>query len=106
MNELLNRDQVIDILENTPLHVTSIRLGKSIASQYGEKCREILVDAVNNVAPVEDVSRVRHGYWINHGRTTGGANILECSVCNRVRNGVSKSMYCRDCGAKMDLVSD
>ena len=45
--------------------------------------------------------RVR-GYWIKVGKTEGGANILKCSICEKVRRGVAYTNYCKDCGARME----
>lgn len=52
--------------------------------------------------PTADVVEVRHGHWIKVGKTNGGSNILQCSVCGTVRKGVAKTRFCKDCGAKMD----
>lgn len=59
------------------------------------------MDLLGN-APTADVEEVKHGHWVKVGKTKGGSNILQCSVCGNVRKGVGKSTYCRDCGAKMD----
>lgn len=56
--------------------------------------------------PAADVVEVKHGEWIKVGKTESGANILQCSVCGKVRRGIAKTAYCKDCGAKMDGRSD
>lgn len=52
--------------------------------------------------PTADVAEVKHGKWIKVGTTESRANILQCSVCGKVRRGIAKTAYCKDCGAKMD----
>lgn len=63
-----------------------------------------VLDALEIVdtAPSADVEEVKHGKWLVIGKTKGRSNILQCSACGKVRKGVGKSAYCRDCGAKMD----
>lgn len=102
MANYVDKDQVLDILRSAPLRVTNIHIGKAIIGQYGEGCRGALVDAVEKMEPAMDVEPVRHGFWIDRGKTEAGTPILECSYCDRVRKGGGKSAYCRDCGAKMD----
>ena len=55
-----------------------------------------------NEMPTANFEEVKHGEWIVVGRTKGNSNILQCSECKKIRRGVGKSAYCRDCGAKMD----
>lgn len=41
-----------------------------------------------------------HAHWIiSH---EGGKRTFVCSACQNKRHGISKSAYCRDCGAVMD----
>jgi hypothetical protein len=56
--------------------------------------------------PDADIAEVKHGHWIKVGKTEGRANILQCSVCGKVRRGIAKTPYCKDCGAKMDERED
>lgn len=106
MNNFVDRDIVIETLRTTPVHVTGVRLGKLILPQYEDKCREAFIEAVRQVSPVTDVEPVRHGYWIDCGKTEKGSSIIQCSYCGKKRAGVAKSPYCRDCGAKMDCEDD
>ena len=62
-----------------------------------EKAAQMAMDGKT----VDDLAEVKHGEWLVIGKTKGYSNILQCSVCGKVRNGVGKSAYCRDCGAKM-----
>ena len=101
MNNLVNRETVIDTLKTTPVHVSGVRLGKLILPQYEDKCREAFIKAVKNM-PHADAEYVRHGYWIELGKTEKGSPVIQCSVCGQTRKGAGKSKYCRDCGAKMD----
>lgn len=102
MANYVDKDQVVDILKSAPLRVSGVRVGKAIFAQYAEGCRDAFVEAVEKLEPAMDVEPVRHGFWIDRGKTEAGTPILECSYCDRVRKGGGKSAYCRDCGAKMD----
>ena len=104
MYNIINRDDVIETLRTTPIHVTGVRLGKLILPQYENKCREIFIEAVQHVSPLDDVEPVRHGYWVERGKTEKGSTIIQCSYCGKERAGIAKSKYCRDCGAKMDAM--
>lgn len=102
MYNVIDRERVIETLKTAPLHITGIRIGKTILSQYSERCRNTLISAVSELPTVPDVEKVRHGYWIDHGKTDKGSSIIQCSYCGKERKGAGKSKYCRDCGAKMD----
>ena len=52
--------------------------------------------------PSADVVEVKHGEWIVVGRTEHEKAILKCSHCGRVRKNHGRSIFCGDCGAKMD----
>ena len=51
---------------------------------------------------VIEISRVRHGRWIEHEKYTFGV-MYDCSICDNLilDNGHSWN-YCPNCGAKMD----
>ena len=102
-NDLISRTTALKALEDYKPRVTGMRLGKVILSEYAKQCREGYVEAIHNVAHA-DAEYVRHGRWIVVGKTEKGSTILRCSVCGIERKGISKSTYCRDCGAKMDVV--
>lgn len=106
MDNIIDRNVVIEVLENTPVHVTGVRLGKLILPQYEEKCRATFIEAVRNMDPVKDVEYIRHACWVDCGKTEKGSAIIMCSRCGKKRAGVAKSLYCRDCGAKMDYEED
>ena len=102
-NDLISRAAALKALQDAKPRVTGMRLGKVILAEYAKQCREGLSDAVRNVAPA-NAEYLRHGRWITVGKTEKGSIILRCSVCGIERKGISKSAYCKDCGAKMDVV--
>lgn len=102
-NDLISRSAALKALEDAKPRVTGMRLGKVILAEYQKQCREGYVDAIRTVAPA-DAEYVRHGLWIVVGKTEKGSTILRCSVCGIERKGINKTAYCRDCGAKMDVV--
>jgi hypothetical protein len=102
MYNLIDRNRAVDALKNTNIRVTGIRIGKTILAQYAEGCRNKLIEVIEAIPTVNDVEKVRHGYWIDGGKTEKGSRIIQCSYCGKERKGTSKSAYCRDCGAKMD----
>jgi hypothetical protein len=106
MCDFVKREDVINILETTPVRVTGVHLGKLILPQYENKCRSAFVDGVKNMESVKDIEYVRHACWVDCGKTEKGSSIIMCSRCNKKRAGVAKSPYCRDCGAKMDYEED
>lgn len=68
---------------------------------YGDNVVSAIISRIN-AHPTADVREERYGYWIVVGRTEGRSNILQCSACKKIRRGVAKTAYCKDCGAKMD----
>lgn len=102
MGDLISRVKALDALYAARVRVMGMRVGKTILSEYAKQCRDAMIEAIATV-PDEDAEYVRHGFWIPCGKTEKGSTILRCSVCKTERKGVSKSIYCRDCGAKMDL---
>ena len=102
MKQFIDKNALILDISNAPLHVTGMRYSKMVLADYTQKLRESMIAAIEK-APVEDVERVRHGTWITVGKTKAGTYIRMCSHCGRQRKGISKSAYCRDCGAKMDI---
>lgn len=103
MDDLISRVAAVNALEQARIFVHGMRNGKTLLADYAKQCRELLIDSVRNVDGV-DAEYVRHGAWITVGKTKSGAPIRKCSVCKTERKGINKSAYCRDCGAKMDLL--
>ena len=73
---------------------------------FGEMSTPALTNAISYLRELKslkasETTEVRHGYWIVVGRTEGGSNILQCSACKKIRRGIAKTAYCKDCGAKM-----
>lgn len=72
-----------------------------------------LADELYNVAldlPAADVAEVKHGKWIEVQKENIWNDIvpvLECSACGKYTVGtrgiMTKSNYCPNCGAKMNL---
>jgi hypothetical protein len=102
MGDLISRAKALDALHAARVRVMGMRVGKTILSEYARQCRDAMIEAIATV-PDEDAEYVRHGFWIPCGKTKKGSSILKCSSCGMIRKGVSKTTYCRDCGAKMDL---
>lgn len=101
MDELISREKALDAMRGARVRVMGMRIGKTILSEYAKQCREALISAIETVPPA-DAEYVRHGYWIEMGKTEKGSRILKCSHCGIERKGISKSAYCKDCGCKMD----
>ena len=60
--------------------------------------------------PAADVEEVKHGKWVEVYRENiwgDSVHVLECSACGKYTVGtrgiMTKSNYCPNCGAKMDL---
>ena len=102
MGDLISRAKALDALHAARVRVMGMRVGKTILYEYAKQCRDAMIEAIASV-PDEDAEYVKHGFWIPCGKTNKGSSILKCSSCGMVRKGVSKTAYCRDCGAKMDL---
>ena len=102
MNQYIDKDELLEDILGTTIHITGMRNGKTILIDITTKIREALINKVKE-APVADVESVRHGRWIDAGKTSKGTIIRMCSYCRREKAGISKSAYCMDCGAKMDL---
>ena len=83
-----------------------------IVEEYGDgDCdwgfgRKNVLEVINSV-PAADVAPVRPGRWLSwgelHGGNTPAKNVFGvfCSEC--VRQSDSKTHFCPNCGAKMDL---
>lgn len=68
-----------------------------------------IIDGIESV-PAADVAEVKHGKWIEVQKENIWNDIvpvLECSACGKYTVGtrgiMTKSNYCPNCGAKMDL---
>lgn len=56
--------------------------------------------------PAADVSRVRHGRWVEQEKYTFGT-MYDCSICgDRILDTGHSWNYCPNCGAKMDGGAD
>lgn len=68
------------------------------------------IDFIISKIPAADVAEVKHGKWIEVQKENIWNDIvpvLECSACGKYTVGtrgiMTKSNYCPNCGAKMDL---
>ena len=68
-----------------------------------------IIDRIESV-PAADVAEMKHGKWIEVQKENIWNDIvpvLECSACGKYTVGtrgiMTKSNYCPNCGAKMDL---
>ena len=105
MSDLIRREKALEALYGARVRVMGMRIGKIILSEYAKQCRDAMINAIKEV-PGADAEYVRHGYWIDMGKTEKGSRILKCSCCETERKGISKSAYCKDCGARMDMAID
>ncbi len=100
--DLISRETALKVLEETKVYVSGMRFGKIILKEYVSQVREGYIDILRNI-PKEDAEFIHHGGWIAIGKSEKGSIIRMCSHCGTERTGISKSKYCRDCGALMDL---
>lgn len=100
--DLISRETALKVLEETKVYVSGMRLGKTILKEYVNQVREGYIDILRNI-PKADADFIHHGGWITVGKSEKGSIIRMCSHCGTERTGISKSKYCRDCGALMDL---
>lgn len=100
--DLISRETALKVLEETKVYVSGMRLGKIILKEYVSQLREGYIDILRNI-PKADADFIHHGAWVTVGKSEKGSVIRMCSHCGTERTGISKSKYCRDCGALMDL---
>ena len=74
------------------------------------KCNNCYTSNFINYLPTADVAEVKHGKWIEVQKENIWNDIvpvLECSACGKYTVGtrgiMTKSNYCPNCGAKIDL---
>lgn len=103
MNDLISRDAVLKILDNS----RGIRAGQDGARGVWIN----LMDAIGEIERVPDAEPVRHGTWemcratIKKDFVAFTGTYPKCSLCGHVEYGFDKSTpYCPGCGAKMDGV--
>lgn len=100
--DLISRETALKVLEETKVYVSGMRFGKIILKEYISQVREGYIGILRNI-PKADADFIHHGGWITVGKSEKGSIIRMCSHCGTERTGISKSKYCRDCGALMDL---
>ena len=90
MAEYIKREYAIDAVLDVYYDTPDINLS-------GEKFEAAILKI-----PVADVAPVRHGRWLPTTKWwQGGSAWKQCSECGILHCG--KSLYCPNCGAKMDL---
>ena len=100
MTEYIKKSEALDVLK--PLPADNLGDPFNLGINYAR--RKI------NAIPAADVSEVKHGKWIEVQKENIWNDIvpvLECSACGKYTVGtrgiMTKSNYCPNCGAKMDL---
>lgn len=101
--DLISRETALEALEKTKVTVYGMRVGKIILKEYTNQIRDGYIDILRNVVPEADADFIHHGAWVTVGKSEKGSVIRMRSYCGTERTGISKSKYCRDCGALMDL---
>ena len=102
MTEYISRTEAMRALLESRVIVTGMRCGKTILTEYMNQCRTQYINTLTTI-PAANVDIVKHGRWLTIGKTPTGTVIRKCSYCGKERKGGTKSQYCRDCGARMDL---
>lgn len=100
MSDFISREKAVGALKNAKVHVTGMKLGKTILSEYSKQVRDGYVDVLENV-PAEDVATIHYATWVCLGKTSHGTPIRMCSNCEIAKAGKPKSNFCPDCGAVM-----
>lgn len=100
--EYVRKEDVIEMIRNADVIISSFRPGQCILTEYFKNCKKTFAQGVTALEKA-DVEPVRHGRWEILGYTEKGSQILRCSCCHNERAGGGKSTYCRDCGALMNL---
>lgn len=102
MAEYINRSELLRI--ESLLDSDVLRASKTASVIYDQ----IMYDIEH--IPAADVEEVKHGKWIEVQKENIWCDIvpvLECSACGKYTVGtrgiMTKSNYCPNCGAKMDL---
>ena len=102
MAEYINRPELLRI--ESLLDSDVLRASKTASVIYDQ----IMYDIEH--IPAADVEEVKHGKWIEVQKENIWNDIvpvLECSACGKYTVGtrgiMTKSNYCPNCGAKMDL---
>ena len=113
MAEYIERELALRIIiqkqkELCPLGTYDKKYVDSYNREKFDEWQEI-IDGIESV-PAADVAEVKHGKWIEVQKENIWNDIvpvLECSACGKYTVGtrgiMTKSNYCPNCGAKMDL---
>lgn len=85
----------------------AVKLLTSVALEVPDSKRRAVAKCINEIEmmPTADVEPVRHGRWINWGKsgTPTYENYGTCSVCHTdAEIHTEHRNYCPNCGAKME----
>ena len=105
----VSREDIKKIAKEMYLEVGNMKLDvhtiSDCISYTASRCRQVLVDKLNNLPPV--TPKPLTGHWIDDCpmmTDEGLVRVIRCSHCNEQRKdyySVSKN-YCPKCGAKME----
>ena len=104
MKSLIFREHAIVEVESVKVPVVGLIFGKRDVMKYLIEYRNACIEAIKTMTAVMGAESVKHGGWIFVGKDEKGNRIIRCSHCGIERKNQAKSAYCRDCGAKMDIV--
>lgn len=104
MDELINRNDAMREVERVfvRLYLEALRTDTEAAGVV-KVHRDAARKALLNVETA-DAQYNKYGTWILLGHTLAGSPIWQCSCCGRARKGAGRSTYCRDCGAKLEVI--
>lgn len=99
---LINRDELLKALSApNKMMIFDWNVAQE-TSEYGIMMRRSDVIGAVMSAPAVDAVLAVHGRWELFGADKRGrGGVFNCTACNRCRP--TKSDYCPNCGAKMDL---
>ncbi len=90
-------------------YINKLLLIKLIEDAEWGFSRDSIKNIIRNYPPA-NVAEVKHGKWVEVYRENiwgDSVHVLECSACGKYTVGtrgiMTKSNYCPNCGAKMDL---
>lgn len=96
MDELIYRKELADEIQRI--------YDEHYLNANNQTVHDIFHAVLNRIykAKTVDVELVQHGYWV---KVNPQERKFMCSVCKKERRAHGQSLYCCDCGAKMDEVN-
>lgn len=98
MAEYIERDALMEHIEQMTIIINGLREGKGILAEFGIRYRNSILRAINDF-PAADVVEVKHGRWVQvicyEEFEDGFVDRVKecCSVCH-TPNGRRMSNYC------------